>query len=325
MEYDPTEMFRVDPGEMELNDEFQAQMALERQAEEEAAAQAAMAQSGATTSTGGQPGQSQTQQPATAGVQQEQQFPWEEGYDIGDYARNTLEGAFAVQTGMLDFGVQAINKFTGQKFRELPEFETKHLQAIREISSVVLPTIGLSRLGMAGGTAANARVGWSLGNLPVVRWMGERGIEALAGVAVGAVSSEYEEDNITGTLKKSFPKTFDFIPDSMATIEEDDADTKRMKNIYEDLGLGFVTDLTVGAAKFVGALANAAGSLRRSNRLVGETAESRRWLTENSPPPKATDPEEAVIQSAMKQEEALDEIGYYNLSENPMMDVTVVG
>ena len=325
MEYDPTEMFRVDPGEMELNDEFQAQMALERQAEEEAAAQAAMAQSGATTSTGGQPGQSQTQQPATAGVQQEQQFPWEEGYDIGDYARNTLEGAFAVQTGMLDFGVQAINKFTGQKFRELPEFETKHLQAIREISSVVLPTIGLSRLGMAGGTAANARVGWSLGNLPVVRWMGERGIEALAGVAVGAVSSEYEEDNITGTLKKSFPKTFDFIPDSMATIEEDDADTKRMKNIYEDLGLGFVTDLTVGAAKFVGALANAAGSLRRSNRLVGETAESRRWLTENSPPPKATDPEEAVIQSAMKQEEALDEIGYYNLSENPMMDVPLKG
>ena len=325
MEYDPTEMFRVDPGEMELNDEFQAQMALERQAEEEAAAQAAMAQSGATTSTGGQPGQSQTQQPATAGMQQEQQFPWEEGYDIGDYARNTLESAFAVQTGMLDFGVQAINKFTGQKFRELPEFETKHLQAIREISSVVLPTIGLSRLGMAGGTAANARVGWSLGNLPVVRWMGERGIEALAGVAVGAVSSEYEEDNITGTLKKSFPKTFDFIPDSMATIEEDDADTKRMKNIYEDLGLGFVTDLTVGAAKFVGALANAAGSLRRSNRLVGETAESRRWLTENSPPPKATDPEEAVIQSAKKQEEALDEIGYYNLSENPMMDVPLKG
>ena len=325
MEYDPTEMFRVDPGEMELNDEFQSQMALERQAEEEAAAQAAMAQSGATTPTGGQPGQSQTQQPATAGMQQEQQFPWEEGYDIGDYARNTLESAFAVQTGMLDFGVQAINKFTGQKFRELPEFETKHLQAIREISSVVLPTIGLSRLGMAGGTAANARVGWSLGNLPVVRWMGERGIEALAGVAVGAVSSEYEEDNITGTLKKSFPKTFDFIPDSMATIEEDDADTKRMKNIYEDLGLGFVTDLTVGAAKFVGALANAAGSLRRSNRLVGETAESRRWLTENSPPPKATDPEEAVIQSAKKQEEALDEIGYYNLSENPMMDVPLKG
>ena len=325
MEYDPTEMFRVDPGEMELNDEFQAQMALERQAEEEAAAQAATAQPGATTPTGGQPGQSQTQQPATAGVQQEQQFPWEEGYDVGDYARNTLEGAFAVQTGMLDFGVQAINKFTGQKFRELPEFETNHLQAIRKISSVVLPTIGLTKLGIGGGTAANARVGWSLGNLPVVRWMGERGIEALAGVAVGAVSSEYEEDNITGTLKKSFPKTFDFIPDSMATIEEDDADTKRMKNIYEDLGLGFVTDLTVGAVKLVGALADAAGSLRRSNRLVGETAESRRWLTENSPPPKATDPEEAVIQSAKKQEEALDEIGYYNLSENPMMDAPLKG
>jgi len=34
MEYDPTEMYRVDPGETELTDEFQAEMALERQAKQ---------------------------------------------------------------------------------------------------------------------------------------------------------------------------------------------------------------------------------------------------------------------------------------------------
>ena len=324
MAYDPTEMFRVDPGEMELTDEFQAQMELERQAEEARAAQAAMAESGETTPTGGQPGQTQPAAP-TGQQQQEQQFPWQEGFDLGDAARQIVQGGLSVPAGIVDFGVDVVNKISGQKFRKLPEFETEHLQALREIASVVAPTIMLGGVGRAAGIAANARVGWSAGNLPVVRFMGERGIEALAGVTVGAVSSEYEEDNITGTLKKSFPKTFDFIPDTMATLPEDDTDTKRMKNIYEDLGLGFVTDLAAGAVKFVGAVTSAAGALRRSNQLVGETAEARRWLGENSPPPKSADPEEAVIRSSIKQEEALDEVGYYNLSENPNMDVALKG
>jgi len=60
--------------------------------------------------------------------------------------------------------------------------------------------------GKAAGTAANTRVGWSVGQNKFVQFMGERGVEALAGLTVGAVSSEYEEDNATGTLKKAFLK-----------------------------------------------------------------------------------------------------------------------
>ena len=179
MEYDPTEMFRVDPGEMELSPELQAEMELERQAEEAEVAQAAQAEAGMTTPTGGQP--EQPQQPAPATAEQEQQFPWEPGYDLGDYARQTAESAFAAQTGMLDFGVDVINKVSGQSFPKLKQFETEHLQALREISSVVLPTLGLSRLGMAGGAAAQTRVGWSLGNNAFVKWAGTLGVESLAG------------------------------------------------------------------------------------------------------------------------------------------------
>ena len=325
MAYDPTEMFRVDPGEMELNEEFQAQLELERQAEEARAAQAAEAEAGLTTPTGGQPGQAQPPQPATAGMQQEQQFPWQEGFDIGDAARSIAEGAFSVQTGMLDFGVDMINKMTGQKAQKLPEFQSKHLQAVREISAVVLPTIGLTRLGLKGGAAAQSRVGWSIGENAFVKALGTLGVEAAAGVAVGAVSSEYEEDNITGTLKQSFPNTFDWIPDSLATLKDEAPDLKRKKNIYEDLGLGIFTGLAEGAVKFVGAMSDAASSLRKSNRLVGETPQATAWLKENSPPPSALDPEDAVLRSVIKQEEALDEIGYYNLSENPMMDVPLKG
>ena len=59
----------------------------------------------------------------------------------------------------------------------------------------------------------------------------------------------YSLDNATGTLKKAFPKTYDFIPDSMATLDSDTPDMKRQKNIREDIGLGFVTDLTIGSVK----------------------------------------------------------------------------
>ena len=325
MAYDPTEMFRVDPGEMELNEEFQAQMELERQAEEARAAQAADAEAGLTTPTGEQPGQAQPSQPATAGMQQEQQFPWEQGFDIGDAARQVVEGGLSVPAGLVDFGVDVINKMSGQSVPKPPEFQTKHLQALREIASVVAPTIILTKLGIRGGQAANTRVGWSIGNNAFIKAMGTLGVEAGAGVAVGAVSSEYEEDNITGTLKQSFPNTFDWIPDSMATLKDEAPDLKRKKNIYEDLGLGIFTSFAEGAVKFAGAAIDAYRSLRKSNRLVGETPQATAWLKENSPRPSSADPEETIVQSAIKQEEALDEVGYYNISENPMMDVPLKG
>jgi hypothetical protein len=325
MEYDPTEMFRVDPGEMELNDEFQAQMELERQAEQAAAAQAAMAEAGATTPTGGQPGQAQPPQPATAGQQQEQQFPWQEGFDLGDAARQVVEGGLSVPAGLVDFGVEIVNKISGQNVPKPPEFQTKHLQTLREMASVIAPTIILSRLGLKAGTAAQSRVGWSLGENAFVKWAGSLGVEALAGLTVGAVSSEYEEDNITGTLKQSFPDTFDWIPDSLATLKDEPPDLKRRKNIYEDLGLGTFIGLAEGAVKLVGAIADATGALRKSNRLAGETPEARRWLEENAPPASALDPEDALVSTVIKQEEALDELGYYNMSENPMMDIPLKG
>ena len=57
MEYDPYERFREDPGEMELSDEFNAQLQLQQQAEE-------LAEPEETTPTGGQLEQSQPPAPS---------------------------------------------------------------------------------------------------------------------------------------------------------------------------------------------------------------------------------------------------------------------
>jgi hypothetical protein len=262
--------------------------------------------------------------PVTAEAQQDQQWPWEEGYDLGDYARNTGEMAMAAPTSMLDFGVDAINKFTGQKFKKLPQFQNDVAQSLREISAVVLPTLGLTRLGMGGGAAAHGRVGWSLGNSPLVKWVGTRGVEALAGLGVGSVSSEYEGDNLSGALKQKWPRQFDWIPDSLATLKDDGADMKRQKNIYEDLGMGFVTGLAEGVTKLGLDLGDATTSLMRSNRFVGETPQAKQFLKEN-PIQFTDDVEQSIERSILKQEEALDELGYYNFSENPNSTVPLKG
>ena len=347
MEYDPNEMFREDPGEMELSPEFNAEMQLQQEA-----AQLEDTQLDETsTPTGEQPEQAPQTEVATAPQQEEpfdktKDFSYYEaqGMSRGEWNRRQmatgtggeLEGfaedpryaaelAAAIPTSLLDFGTEILNVIPGVNIPKPTKFENEIAQSVREISSVITPTILLGGAGKAAGSAANTRVGWSVGQNKFVQFMGDRGVEALTGVAVGAVSSEYTEDNLTGTLKKSFPKTFDFIPDSMATLAEDDEDTKRAKNIYEDLGLGFVTDLALGSVKFVNSVVGATGALRKSDRLVGETPQARKWLDTNKPPASSADPEEAVIQSAIKQEEALDEMGMYGYSMNPAMDQPIKG
>jgi hypothetical protein len=218
MNYDIEEAFRLDPGETELSDELQAEVAVEQQMAEQNQLEAQQVDAEAAPTGVQQPPQQSA--PSTEGEMKDQQWPWEEGYDLGDYARNTAESALSAPTGLLDFGVDVINKFTGQQFPKITKFENEVAQSVRELSAVVLPTIGATRLGMKGGLAAQQRVGWSFGNSAFMKFVGSRGVEAAAGVAVGAISSEYENDNLTGRLKQKWPKTYDFIPDSLATLKE---------------------------------------------------------------------------------------------------------
>ena len=347
MEYDPNERFREDPGEMELSPEFNAEMQLQ----EEAAQLEDTQLDETSTPTGEQPEQAPQAEISTESQEEEPfdktkdfSFYEAQGMSRGEWNRRQmatgtggeLEGfaedpryaaelAAAVPTSLLDFGVDVLNVLPGVNIPKLTKFENETAQAVRQISSVVTPMlIGGSALKSAG-TAANTRVGWSVGQNKFVQFMGDRGVEALTGLGVGLVSSEYEEDNATGTLKKAFPKTFDFIPDSMATLDSDTPDMKRQKNIREDIGLGFVTDLALGSVKFIDSIVGTTGALRKSNKLVGETPQSRKWLDTNKPPASSADPEEAVIQSAIKQEEALDEMGMYGYSMNPAMDQPIKG
>ncbi len=231
----------------------------------------------------------------------------------------------AIPVGVVDFATDLINNIPGVEIPKMPEFQYKEYEAARNIASVVVPTmVGTGVLGAAG-RAANTRVGWGIGQNKFMQWIGNRGVESLAGLGVGVVSSEYEGDNLTGTLKKSFPKTYDFIPDSVATLDTDSPDEKRQKNIREDIGGGMFVELLGSAIRFGTAIGQTGLAVRRSNKLVGETAEARKWLSENSPKPRSDDPEAYLVEGAIKQEEALDEIGAYNVMNHPDMDVALKG
>ena len=383
MEYDPNEMFREDPGESGLSPEFNADLQLAQEAIQIEDTQLEEA----STPTGGQPEQAPQPEVSTEPQQEEEGQGGLFGTGIGagltyfgqpleETAKQVSERGSAPGQGLLDFGIDFINMIPGVNIPKPTEYEDEIAQSVRQISSVITPTlIGGTALKSAG-TAANTRVGWSIGQNKFVQFVGDRGVEALTGLGVGLVSSEYEEDNATGTLKKAFPKTFDFIPDSMATLDSDSPDMKRQKNIREDIGLGFVTDLALGSVKFVDAVVGTTGALRKSNKLVGETPQARAWV--NSAQPDTSDyskaqriwdqgenldeqfreetlrtrtpfaelseeqqekviknytdsnlfsetPEDVVTRSAIKQEEALDEMGMYGYSINPAMDQPIKG
>ena len=246
------------------------------------------------------------------------------GQPIGETGQQVQERLSAPGQGLIDFGVDALNQglsviMRGLEIPKIPKatkYEDEVAQTARTISSVVMPTVLLQGAGMSQATAAHARIGNPLGNTAFMKFVGARGVEAGASVAVGAVSSEYEEgDNLAGMLKKSFPKTYDFIPDSWATLDGDSPDIKRQKSINEDLALGFMIPLVGFAGKFSNAVSEVKDVFRTPPVIVGESDQAVKYIAANRPKPVSEVPEEALLQYQAKQDEALDELGYYNESK----------
>ena len=257
------------------------------------------------------------------------------GQPLGETNQQVKERLSAPGQGLIDFGIDAINGITktimrGLEVPQIPKatkYEDELAETTRQISSVVLPTLLAQSAGTALATKAQSNVVASLGssskinqlgNTAFMKFVGSRGIEAGSAVAVGAISSEYETgDNLSGMLKKSFPKTFDFIPDNWATLDGEGADIKRQKNINEDLALGFLIPLVGFAGKFVAATDETGKLFKKPPTIVGESDQAVKYLAANRPKLKSELPEEAMLEYAAKQEEALDELGYYNMSKTP--------
>ena len=269
--------------------------------------------------------------------------------------RGFIEQVFAAPTGALDFGVDIINMIPGVNAPKLPKFHSGLAQSTREIFSVVAPTIGLTKLGTGGASVGAARIGFtapSLGRFladPFVKWLGTTSMAAGTGAAVDYTSSTSKEgDNLTGTLKKTWPKTFGWIPDDIATLDDDSPDMKRSKTVTEGIGIGVFSDLFIGSAKVLQALRGVDEATKwvPESEKAGkyfETLNKGKKVTEEvaTTPPKTkelslvdrlrgkTTPEEELVltleDGAKKRSDELDKIGEDTFNRTQSLDEPTLG
>ena len=238
--------------------------------------------SGESTDTTIQP--EQTAEPSTGG-QQEYIAPGEEGFVpregalgfVQDVTEGTIRGlpqnlweGIAPAVGLSDTAVDTFNFATGFNVPKLPEYEEKATQAVRNISGLVIPSLGLRSMAIQAGTKLKAaQVGpkWlqSLGNRKSFEYISKFGIDIGTGGLVDYVAEQNQkDDNLAGTLKKYWPRTFQWIPASVATTDDDSAGEKRAKNVNEGAIFGMLSSIVEGAAYLTGA----GRSMSRTSKFI---------------------------------------------------------
>ena len=225
-------------------------------------------------------------------------------------AQKIAEYGLAIPTGLTDVVVDGINLLPGVELPKVPKFESTITQSIRDISAVVIPTIGLtaSGVGVVGAAAKASKIKFLAD--PFVKWLGNASLGAGIGAAVDfTVETSQEDGNLAQFLREQWPQTYGWIPKELATLDSDSPETKRWKNVAEGAYLGFAADVLIGAATLAKGLKGIDGATQWKPR----DEQSGAWFKENLEI-DAT-PEDAVNRSAAKREELLDEIGDVNLDK----------
>ncbi len=219
--------------------------------------------------------------------------------------------------GLQDTGIGLLNLIPGVDIPRAPKFENEVAQSVREISSIVLPTMALGGVGVAG--ASKLAQGSKFLNDPLIKFIGTTSMNAGAGALVDySVELNQEDDNLAGTLKKAWPRWTGWIPEDIATLDGDSPETKRYKNVLEGAYLGVAADLLGGLSKFARGLKGF-----QKGAPIPETEKATNYFKKNVE--IEGDVEDVIEASAAKRSGSLDEIGQYNLSKATNLDEPVYG
>ena len=179
--------------------------------------------------------------------------------------------------GVSDTLIDAINLASadGGKWDipKLPSYEDKASQAIRNISGLVIPSLGLRSKLLQAGTKAHASgtaAPWlqKLGNSKSFEWFARFGADVGTGAGVDFIAEQNQyDDNAFRILKDYFPKTFQWIPDSWATNDDDSPGEKRAKNVAEGAIFAVFASVVEGTAYLV----HGGKSIKRSSKFISKT------------------------------------------------------
>ncbi len=246
----------------------------------------------------------QTEEPQTFGLP--------ESYFTDPNAHQTSKTA--VVAGVSDFAVDALNLIPNVDIPKAPKFENDINQSVREISSIVIPTVALGGAGAAGLAAKAGQLGkvTKLGkflNDPLVKHLGNMAFTAGVGAAVDyTVEINQQDDNLAGTLRKTWPRWFGWVPEDLATLDSDSPETKRAKNVTEGAYLGPGVDMLLGLNKLFRNVRGLQQGAPVPKTEKAAAALERMRVAEG-------DVEDVIEASAAKRSDSLDELGSYNVTK----------
>ena len=277
----------------------------------------------------------QVQEPSTEGYI----APGEEGFvpregalgAVQDIAEGTIRGlpknlyeGVAPAVGLADTAIDTFNLATGFNVPKLPEYEDKASQAVRNISGLVLPSLGLRSMAIQAGTKLQAAGGvgpkWlrSLGNRKSFEYISKFGIDiGTSGLVDYVAEQNQKDDNLLGTLKKYWPRTFQWIPTSVATTDDDTPGEKRAKNVNEGAIFGMLSSIVEGAAYLTGA----GRSMSRTSKFIPSKGNGNKNINDLAKDEftdiKFSDKpvEDAVLRNYARKEKELNLLNEYYVSK----------
>jgi len=244
------------------------------------------------------------------------------GEDRGGLMTTVMDTLAAPGAGLNDYVVDELNKLPFVNMRKQSEYSNEGVQAVRELSSIIGPFIALRKAAMKGGAKLQAKVKHPLGEKRLMKWFSELGIDTGVGAYVDYTNTINQyDDNMTGWLKRNWPKFWSFLPDDLATSDGDSPAVHRAKNIKEGARFGLFGSLLESTIK----LGRALKGLSNTTSFVFESESAAKKFAPKVEPTDPMDVAEGMAASSQKYEEALNEMGELNLSKNPAPDAPVKG
>lgn len=238
-----------------------------------------------------------------------------EGPDnYGFLPKEVAELTTAPGAGISDTIFEALNLIPNVDIPKAPKFENQVAQSIREISSIVIPTVVLGGAGSAGIAARAGQVSKAtkLGKFlsdPLTKHLGNMAFTAGAGAAVDyTVELNQKDDNLAGTLRKTWPRWWGWVPEDLATLDSDSPETKRAKNVMEGAYLGIGVDMALGLNKLFRTVRGFQQGAPVPKTEKAAAALKRMRVAEG-------DVEDIIETSAAKRSDSLDELGSYNVTK----------
>jgi len=222
-----------------------------------------------------------------------------------------------------------VNLIPGVNAPAPPKYEDELKQAGASIAGdIALTLTGGGLISLFGKAMRGISVGTKFGRVisdPFVQRASEAFGTYGSSIAATAGSPSSEDHNLTGALKKNFPSWWGWLPQELATLDRDAPDQKRNKNIYENAGIGFFTDILQVAAPFL--------RKARGAKPIGfkpESEQAKKYFADKLKP-KTSDGDIDINKlfdidpPAKARTEALDELGVYNMTKSANLDEPILG